>query len=662
MNQSRHSRGFGRGFGADFLPDTAANRSEEALGELLLACRRQFWVMVTGAVIGIAGALLHYATSPKTYEASATLLIEEQRAELEQEISTALPTSRNDTSMLNEMQILASLQVASDVVTALDLTNNASFRNEPSSLLAQTVAGAKASVRALIPVPSAEGEVQGTPDPAALAEHAHMQAALRLRMNTVFHRVGRSFVVEIWYASHDPVLAAEIVNAYADAYIADGIRATVQSADERASWMEARLEDLRAEAQAAADAAEQFRREVGVADQQGLRELEQQADALNELVLRMQNRYRELALESSFPVSAGRVLSRALPPRDPTAPRATHVLAAGVFLGLLLGLAVAVLREARETGFRTASDVTRTLSLPFLGYVPPEGAARGGGIAGLLRRVGGAGQGAGPLRRGRRAPGRAKALPPRHLAEPRAHVPPEPNAMAGAAPAHVPRPAFEQAVRGVFAGLDRTRTEARGRVLAVGALNPGEDCCAIALELAHQSSHAGRRCLLVDADLSSGALSRRLGLGSAAGTRDVLDGTMGLDAAVHAQSAVDLDMLPVGQSAEGAPAVAYLAEFGELITDLADGYDDVILALPPLLDTPEASSLSRRADGVVLVVAWGRTSRQLVQACLDQDPSLHARGAGVVLSRVKLRRLRRYGVTRSWRTRRHSGVPGAKTP
>jgi uncharacterized protein involved in exopolysaccharide biosynthesis len=119
--------------------------------------------------------------------------------------------------------------------------------------------------------------------------------------------------------------------------------------------MEARLQDLRAEAQAAADAAEQFRRDVGVADQQGLRELEQQAEALNDLVLRVQNRYRELALESSFPVSAGRILSRALPPRDPTAPRATHVLAAGVFLGLLLGLAVAVLREARETGFRTAA-------------------------------------------------------------------------------------------------------------------------------------------------------------------------------------------------------------------------------------------------------------------------------------------------------------------
>jgi uncharacterized protein involved in exopolysaccharide biosynthesis/Mrp family chromosome partitioning ATPase len=660
MNLSRH----GRGFGTDFLPDSAANRSEEALGELLLAARRQFWVMVVGAVIGIAGAVFHYATSPKTFEASATLLIEEQRAELEQEISTALPTARNDTSMLNEMQILASLQVASDVVTTLGLTDNPAFTNPPSSLLSETVSGAKASVRALIPEQATEPGDAAPQDADAAAERALMQAAHRLRANTVFHRVGRSFVVEIWYASSDPVLAADVVNAYADAYIADGIRATVQSADERGTWMEARLQDLRAEAQAAADAAEQFRRDVGVADQQGLRELEQQAEALNDLVLRVQNRYRELALESSFPVSAGRILSRALPPRDPTAPRATHVLAAGVFLGLLLGLAVAVLREARETGFRTAGDVTRTLSLPFLGYVPPE---RGGGlglraiISAMTRRAVGAGTGARGSRTGRRASGRAKTLPPRHLAEPGAGIAAEPGPRPHGTAPRVAHPAFEQAVRGVFAGLDRRQGEGGGRLLAVAALGAGEDRSAIALELAQQSCHAGRRCLLVDADLSGGGLSHRLGLGAAPGTLDVLDGTTGLGAAVHVHGAVELDVLPIGQSAEAAPAIAYLSEFGELISDLADGYDDVIIDLPPLLETPEARTLLRQADGVVFVVAWGSTPRQLVHAYLDQDPGLHARGAGVVLSRVNLRRLGRYGVTRPWRTRRQSGSLGAKT-
>jgi hypothetical protein len=129
MNLSPH----GRGFGTDFLPDTPPIAPRRRWGSCYWPRRRQFWVMVIGACHRRRGALFHYATSPKTFEASATLLIEEQRAELEQEISAALPTARNDTSMLNEMQILASLQVASDVVTTLVLTDNPAFPTRPQA-------------------------------------------------------------------------------------------------------------------------------------------------------------------------------------------------------------------------------------------------------------------------------------------------------------------------------------------------------------------------------------------------------------------------------------------------------------------------------------------------------------------------------------------------
>jgi uncharacterized protein involved in exopolysaccharide biosynthesis len=144
------------GFGTDFLPEpqpqAQPHPSEQALAELILATWRQAWVLVSGVGLGIVLALGHYATSPKIFEATSTLLIEEQRTELEQELSAALPTARNDTSMMNEMQILASLQVASDVVAALDLSENAVFLDPPSSLLARTIGGAKAYLRGLVPV------------------------------------------------------------------------------------------------------------------------------------------------------------------------------------------------------------------------------------------------------------------------------------------------------------------------------------------------------------------------------------------------------------------------------------------------------------------------------------------------------------------------------
>ena len=225
---------------------------------------------------------------------------------------------------------------------------NPDFLMPPSSLLSIWISDAKSAVRSLIP--TTEAPVAGPVDEAAVARARLLQTAQSLRNRTGFHRVDRSFVVEIWFTSHDRSLAADIVNAYADAYIADGITANLAASERTADWMEARLEELRRDALVAAEEAERFRLAVGAADQQGLRDLEQRAEALNDLVLRFQSRYRELTLESTYPVSAGRVLSRAVPPRDAAAPRAWQYLAAGLLVGLMMGTAAAVLREAREKG------------------------------------------------------------------------------------------------------------------------------------------------------------------------------------------------------------------------------------------------------------------------------------------------------------------------
>jgi succinoglycan biosynthesis transport protein ExoP len=251
----------------------------------------------------------------------------------------------------------------------------------------------------------------------------------------------------------------------------------------------------------------------------------------------------------------------------------------------------------------------------------------------------------------------------RHLADPEDGLPPAGFPFAATTENEgVRSTAFTHSMRGVFAALDPARTDGVGRRIAVGALTPGEDSAAIALELARQAVSSGRRCLLVDADFTTAELTRRLRLTDAPGTMHVLDGTTGLGAALCGSFADDLDVLPVGESAEAAPPIAYMAEFAELIADLSDGYDDVVIALPPLLDAPEARGLLRQADSTILVVAWGQTSRRLVRSCLDHDPMLRVQGTAVVLSRVNLRKLARYGVTRSGRTRRQSGRAWAKTP
>jgi hypothetical protein len=84
--------------------------------------------------------------------------------------------------------------------------------------------------------------------------------------------------------------------------------------------------------QAAAEAAEQVPPARPVSPiSRACRDLEQRAEALNDLVLRFQNRYRELALESSFPVVVGpHPVARAAAARSRRAARHPHACGGGV--------------------------------------------------------------------------------------------------------------------------------------------------------------------------------------------------------------------------------------------------------------------------------------------------------------------------------------------
>ena len=74
-------------------------------------------------------------------------------------------------------------------------------------------------------------------------------------------------------------------------------------------------------------------------------------------------------------------------------------------------------------------------------------------------------------------------------------------------------------------------------------------------------------------------------------------------------------------------------------------YDLIIVDLPPL-GHPEAKSLFRSLDGVLIVVDWGDTSRRSLETLLNRDPDLRNRALGAVLNRTDVRRLGRYGVPR----------------
>lgn len=87
-------------------------------------------------------------------------------------------------------------------------------------------------------------------------------------------------------------------------------------------------------------------------------------------------RASQTAIESQTTQTNVSVLKEAFPPVEPTSPNTRLNLLIGGFMGLLLGVCVAVLLEMRDRRLRTDEDVLRVLGQPLLGVLPARALGR----------------------------------------------------------------------------------------------------------------------------------------------------------------------------------------------------------------------------------------------------------------------------------------------
>lgn len=186
-------------------------------------------------------------------------------------------------------------------------------------------------------------------------------------------------------------------------------------------------------------------------------------------------------------------------------------------------------------------------------------------------------------------------------------------------------------------------------VLVTSALG-GEGKTTTALDLARSFAEAGERVLLVEADLRRPTLVPALHLEPGPGLSDVLAGQAEAGAAVRPGGAEGLSVLPAGTVPPNPAELLGSARMAEVVRALRGTYDKVLLDAAPLLPVTDAAVCSAVADGVLLVVRWGRTGRDEVAEAAAMLEQVHADVLGTVLNGRRL--------TRSER-RRYSSDPTA---
>jgi capsular exopolysaccharide synthesis family protein len=338
-----------------------------------------------------------------------------------------------------------------------------------------------------------------------------------------------------------------------------------------------------------------------------LRDLTMEADANRQLFQTFLTRFREIIEQQELQDADAKIMSAASVPGVPSYPLVKLVTLIGFVASLVLGLLLVFVVERWDSGygFRSADEVQSTLGLRALALVPD-----------LSRRE-------------------------TNGASAEDYIVLKPNS------------AYAEALQRIRTSLFLADGERTPKTVLVTSSVPLEGKSAIAASLARQSARSGLKVILVDADMRRPRLHEVLGLANQNGLSEVLTGRVSPEAAIKHDERSGLDFLPAGVGVVSPPDLFRSSTMRILLEEMGSYYDLVIIDSPPVGAVSDGLTLSGIVDKALYVIRWEQTPRNVVLAGMRQMFEAGADIAGVVLSRVDLKKHARYGYADSGYYRGH---------
>jgi succinoglycan biosynthesis transport protein ExoP len=247
------------------------------LMRFVAACRRQLWVVIVSMLVA---ALIGYAiisSLPRLYTASAFVLIDNSRRVRAVENNYDVNSGAVD-YVESQVEVVKSGRVAEIVIKKMKLLEKPLQVSTPSILSLITK-----QVYALVGLSDTGGpsEAKAEKKPERLLE----DTIGLVRSGLEVQHLARTMVLQISYTASSSAIAAEMANAYADAYIADELNAKYEETRRASSWLEERLAELKQISQDATLAVQKFRIQNNLISSNSKQVNEQQITELNTQVV-----------------------------------------------------------------------------------------------------------------------------------------------------------------------------------------------------------------------------------------------------------------------------------------------------------------------------------------------------------------------------------------
>lgn len=238
----------------------------QTLTSYLEIVRRQFPTIVAIVSACVILALLYLFTTAPQFTSTASMVIDTRKVQLFQQQSLLGDVAVDSATVETQVEILKSENISLAVIRDLHLIEDPEFSGSGGGLLGAVI--------------DFVGNMFS--DGHAPSEFEQTRKALeRFEKNRTIKRIGLTYVMEIGYTSKDPVKAARIANAIADAYIVDQLEAKYQATRRASVWLQDRIKELRTQASAAQKAVVDFKTANNIVDTGGRLMNEQQLAEVN---------------------------------------------------------------------------------------------------------------------------------------------------------------------------------------------------------------------------------------------------------------------------------------------------------------------------------------------------------------------------------------------
>ncbi len=193
-----------------------------------------------------------------------------------------------------------------------------------------------------------------------------------------------------------------------------------------------------------------------------------------------------------------------------------------------------------------------------------------------------------------------------------------------------------ESLRGLRTSLHFTMMDGRNNRVMLTGPSPGVGKSFVSVNLGAISAMAGKKVLIIDADLRKGNLHHAFGQASAGGLVEFLSGELTLEDIIKPTGIPHYDVITRGVSASNPSELLMRPGFEHALEDLSEMYDMIIVDTPPVLAVTDACVAGKHCGTTLMVTRFDKSTAREIQLAKKRLEGSGLEIQGAILNGVKI--------------------------